>query len=72
MEQVLVSSTRNISRIDQSVADNLKDIERSFGMDSGIVTDFIVFVTKKLKTDLFGYTRFTLSEFCKEKQIFIN
>jgi len=66
MEQVLVSSTRNISRIDQSVADNLKDIERSFGMDSGIVTDFIVFVTKKLKTDLFGYTRFTLSEFCKE------
>lgn len=66
MEQALTISKKNISRIDQSVADNLKDIERSFGMDSGIVTDFIVFVTKKLKTDLFGYTRFTLNDFCKE------
>ncbi len=66
MEQAVIVSTKDISRIDQSVADNLKDIERSFGIDSGIVTDFIVFVTKKLKTDLFGYTRFTLNDFCKE------
>lgn len=66
MEQTIINSTKSISRIDQSVADNLKDIELSFGIDSGIVTDFIVFVTKKLKTDLFGYTRFTLNEFCNE------
>ncbi len=63
---LLIQEKKTISRIDQSVADNLKDIELSFGMDAGIVTDFIVFVTKKLKTDLFGYTQLTLSEFCKE------
>lgn len=53
-----------ISRIDRAVADNIKDIERSFGRQSGIVQDFIIFISAKLKTDLFGYTRFTLQEFC--------
>jgi len=55
-----------LSRIDRSLADNLKDIEKSFGEDAGIVTDFIVFISKIMKTDLFGYTRFTLSDFCRE------
>ncbi|MGB4776455.1 MAG: hypothetical protein WBP45_14860 [Daejeonella sp.] len=55
-----------LSRIDRSVADNLRDIEKSFGQDSGIITDFIVFITTLLKTDLFGYTRFTLKDFCRE------
>jgi len=55
-----------LSRIDRSIADNLKDIEKSFGEDAGIVTDFIVFITKLIKTDLFGYTRFTLADFCRE------
>jgi len=52
-------------RIDRAIADNLKDIERSFGAQAGIVQDFIVFMSRKLKTDLFGYTRFTLKEFCQ-------
>ncbi len=51
-------------RIDRAIADNLRDIERSFGSQSGIVQDFIIFISAKLKTDLFGYTRFTLQEFC--------
>lgn len=51
-------------RIDRAIADNLNDIERSFGSQAGIVQDFIVFISSKLKMDLFGYTRFTLKEFC--------
>lgn len=54
-----------ISRIDRAVADNLKDIQRSFGAQSGLVQDFIVFISKQIKTDLFGYTRFTLKAFCE-------
>ncbi|GGC14913.1 hypothetical protein [Dyadobacter sediminis] len=55
-----------LSRIDRSVADNLHDIRKSFGEDAGIVKDFIVFISKNLKRDLFGYTKFTLKDFCKE------
>lgn len=53
-----------LSRIDRAVADNIKDIQRSFGGQAGLVQDFIVFISRRLKTDLFGYTRFTLQEFC--------
>lgn len=56
----------SISRIDRAVADNIKDIQRSFGSQAGIVQDFIVFISRRLKTDLFGYTRFTLQDFCKQ------
>ncbi len=55
-----------LSRIDRSIADNVMDIRRSFGEDAGIVKDFIVFISKNLKKDLFGYSRFTLQEFCQE------
>ncbi|OJV17354.1 MAG: hypothetical protein BGO21_26085 [Dyadobacter sp. 50-39] len=55
-----------VSRIDRSVADNLNDIRTSFGDDAGVVKDFIVFVSKNMKRDLFGYTKFTLQDFCKE------
>ena len=64
-----VNGTKNdffLSRIDRSVADNLSDIRKSFGEDAGIVKDFIVFISKNLKRDLFGYTKFTLKDFCKE------
>ena len=63
------NSTQNdffLSRIDRSVADNLSDIKKSFGEDAGIVKDFIVFISKNIKRDLFGYTKFTLKDFCKE------
>lgn len=62
----LTNQTYNLSRIDRSVADNLKDIERSFSEDAGIVKDFIVFISKRLKQDIFGFTTFTLGQFCKE------
>lgn len=55
-----------LSRIDRAVADNIKDIQRSFGAQAGLVQDFIVFISRRLKTDLFGYTRFTMKEFCKQ------
>lgn len=54
-----------LSRIDRAVADNIKDIERSFGTQAGLVQDFIVFISRQLKIDLFGYTRFTLKSFCE-------
>lgn len=54
-----------LSRIDRSVADNLDGIRKSFGEDAGIVKDFIVFISKNLKSDLFGYTRFSLKQFCE-------
>lgn len=56
----------SLSRIDRAVADNIKDIQRSFGSQAGLVQDFIVFISRRLKTDLFGYTRFTLQDFCKQ------
>lgn len=54
-----------ISRIDRAVADNIKDIKRSFGSQSGLVQDFIVFISTQIKIDLFGFTRFTIQQFCK-------
>lgn len=54
------------SRIDRAVADNIRDIQRSFGNQSGLVQDFIVFYSSQLKVDLFGYTRFTIQQFCKQ------
>lgn len=64
--QIVDSEDFFLSRIDRSVADNLNDIRKSFGDDAGIVKDFVVFISKKLKKDLFGYTQFTLNDFCKE------
>jgi hypothetical protein len=67
--QVSENNSKNdffLSRIDRSVADNLNDIRKSFGEDAGIVKDFIVFISKNLKKDLFGYSKFTLKDFCKE------
>ncbi|HMI04878.1 MAG TPA: hypothetical protein VK541_20485 [Pedobacter sp.] len=55
-----------ISRIDRAVADNIKDIQRSFGSQAGLVQDFIVFISRRLKVGLFGYTRFTMQEFCAQ------
>lgn len=54
----------SIGRVARSVADNASDIKRSFGDDAGIVQDFIVFIFKSLQNNLFGYTSFTLKDFC--------
>lgn len=60
-----MSKITDLSRIDRAIADNLSDIRLSFDDYSGIVQDFIVFVTQQMKYDLFGYTKFTLQDFCK-------
>lgn len=54
-----------LGRIDRAVADNLTDIRENFEDYSGIVQDFIVFILQQVKFDLFGFTRFTLDDFCK-------
>lgn len=56
---------KTISRIDRAITDNLKDIERSFDIHAGIVQDFIIFITRQIKFDLFGFNRFTLMDFCE-------
>ena len=53
----------NLSRVDRSIADNLMDIDKSFGNDAQNVLDFIIFMSKKLNNNLFGYTRFTIKEY---------
>lgn len=53
----------NLSRVDRSIADNLMDIDKSFGGDAQNVLDFIIFMSKKLNNNLFGYTRFTIKEY---------
>lgn len=53
----------SLSRVDRSVADNLKDIDNSFEGDAQNVLDFIIFMSKKLNNNLFGYTKFTIKEY---------
>lgn len=54
-----------LRRLDRAIAENLQDIRSCFEADAGIVLDFIVFISLRVKTDLFGYTRFTMKEFCE-------
>lgn len=53
----------SLSRVDRSVADNLMDIDNSFEGDAQNVLDFIIFMSKKLNNNLFGYTKFTIKEY---------
>lgn len=55
----------NLGRLDRAIAENLSDIRSCFEDCPGIVLDFIVFISGRIKTDLFGYTRFTLKDFCE-------
>lgn len=61
----LTTTDRFLSRIDRSVADNITDIQKSFGEDAPIVMDFIIFISKRLKENFFGYAKFTLSDFAE-------
>ncbi|MCL4639386.1 MAG: hypothetical protein M5Z89_10390 [Olivibacter sp.] len=54
-----------LGRIDRAIAENLSDIRVSFEEYAGLALDFIIFISKRIKFDLFGYTRFTLQEFCE-------
>lgn len=62
-------SNQNLTRYDRSVADNIGDIENSFGDSHFLVHNFMTFINHKLKMDLFGYCRFTLKEFAKTTNI---
>lgn len=53
-----------LGRIDRAVADNTTAIKESFGDQALLVQDFIIFIMKNLKYNLFGFTEFTLAEFC--------
>jgi hypothetical protein len=57
------SLSYNLSRVDRSIADNLMDIDKSFGKDAQNVLDFIIFISKKLNNNLFGFTKFTIKEY---------
>lgn len=61
----MLGKLSQLGRLDRAIAENLKDIRSCFEADAGIVLDFIVFISRRIKTDLFGYTRFTLKEFCE-------
>ncbi|WP_028298729.1 hypothetical protein [Olivibacter sitiensis] len=55
----------HLGRIDRAIAENLSDIRVSFEDYAGLALDFIIFISKRIKYDLFGYTCFTLQEFCE-------
>lgn len=52
------------SRIDRAIVEKIEDIRLTFGDYSGLVLDFLVFISQRIKLDLFGYTNFTLRDFC--------
>ncbi len=58
------SNFTRLGRLDRAIAENLADIRSSFDDNSALVLDFIVFISQRMKTDIFGYTRFTLKDFC--------
>ncbi|GLU56427.1 hypothetical protein Dfri01_58880 [Dyadobacter frigoris] len=64
-ELSLINEKPYLSRIDRSVADNLDAIKQSYGKDAEIVRDFIIFISRSLKCDLFGFTTFTMADFSK-------
>lgn len=53
----------NLSRIDKSIANNIKDIDLNFEGDAKMVFDFILFASQKLTINIFGYHRFSIKEF---------
>lgn len=61
---MMESKITKISRIDRAVADNSKALKESFGEHALLVQDFIIFIMKNLKYNLFGFTEFSLAEFC--------
>ncbi len=61
----MIDKISKLGRLDRAIAENLKDLRSCFEDDAGVVLDFIVFISARIKTDLFGYTRFTLKEFCE-------
>ncbi|MEO6508429.1 MAG: hypothetical protein ABIO02_00595 [Patescibacteria group bacterium] len=64
-QSLVVSDTPFISRIDRSIADNLDAIKKSYGADADIVKDIIIFISRNLKRDLFGFSTFTMADFSK-------
>ncbi len=58
------ANNARIARFDKGVADNLESVKKSYGSDGSIALDVIIFLSHQLKFDLFGYTTFTLNQFC--------
>lgn len=53
-------------RFDRNLFLNLSDLENTFGEDAPLAKDIIVFMAHQFKSDLFGYTSFSLMDFCKK------
>lgn len=56
----------DIVRLHRAIGDRFLDIRTSFGEDAELVKDFIVYISEKFKTNLFGYYQFSLSDFIKK------
>lgn len=52
-------------RLDRNLFYNLPDIQRNFKEDATLARDIIIFLAHSYKTDLFGYTNFSIHDFCK-------
>jgi hypothetical protein len=51
-------------RLDKNLFYNLPDLQQTFGDDAGLVMDIIVYLSHSYKNDLFGFSNFSLLEFC--------
>lgn len=58
-----------ISRYDRSIADNIGDLRTTFGASYEIVFNFLQFFNNNLRFNLFGYSKFTLKDFARERNI---
>ena len=56
----------NITRYPLQLGNDAAALKRSFHDDHALVRDIIVFISRKMKIDLFNSLRFTLAEFAKE------
>lgn len=52
-------------RLDRNIFYNLPDIQRNFKEDATLARDIIIFLAHSYKTDLFGYSNFGITDFCK-------
>jgi len=62
-EKLIRSWNHEMVRFPQSFTIDSLSLENSFGKDHTLVRDIIIFISFKIKTDLFNFARFSLSEF---------
>src|ERR1700712_3646406 len=53
-----------IMRMDRNIVNYPVVFANNFGDDANLILDILGFISGRFKNNLFGYTSFTLSEFC--------